>query len=106
MQTRPQGASSGCIANGYILTLARDRRTCRPIKMGIDMAVSMTPGEAMPAQLNSIPEALRPPPDVFAQLLTAAGKLRAEGGSDDAQRAAVIYKHFEWGARYGADPPR
>jgi hypothetical protein len=54
------------------------------------MAVSTT--EAMTAQLNSLPAALRPPPDVFAQLLTAAGKLRAEGGSDDAQRAAVVYK--------------
>ena len=69
------------------------------------MAVSMAPGEAMTAQLNSIPEALRPPPDVFAQLLTAAGKLRAEGGSDDAQRAAVIYKLSEWGAGYGDDQP-
>ena len=69
------------------------------------MAVSMAPGEAMTAQLNSLPEALRPPPDVFAQLLTAAGKLRAEGGSDDAQRAAVIYKLSEWGAGYGDDPP-
>ena len=69
------------------------------------MAVSMTPAQAMTAQLNSLPERLRPPADVFAQLLTAAGKLRAEGGADDAQRAAVIYKLSQWGAGYGDDAP-
>jgi predicted secreted hydrolase len=69
------------------------------------MAVSMTVAQAMTAQLNSLPAGLRPPPEVFAQLLTAAGKLRAEGGSDDAQRAAVIYKLSRWGAGYGDDAP-
>lgn len=69
------------------------------------MAISMSVAEAMKAQLNAVPEALRPPPAVFAQLLAAAGKLRAEGGADDAQRAAVIYKLTGWGAGYGDDPP-
>ena len=69
------------------------------------MAVSMTPAQAMTAQLNSLPEGLRPPPDVFAQLLEAAGKLRADGGSADAQRAAVIYKLMGRGSGYGDDPP-
>jgi hypothetical protein len=69
------------------------------------MAVTMTPAQAMTAQLNALPEGLRPPPDVFAQLLTAAGKLSPTGGSADAQRAAVIYKLMGRGSGYGDDPP-
>ena len=69
------------------------------------MPVTMSVAEAMTAQLNSLPEGLRPPPDVFAELLVAAGKLRPDGGSADARRAAVIYKLMGRGAGYGDDPP-
>ena len=69
------------------------------------MTVTAGPAEAITAQLNALPEGLRPPPDVFKTLLTAAGKLRADGGAADAQRAAVIYKLMERGAGYGDDSP-
>jgi hypothetical protein len=67
--------------------------------------VTMNAGEALVAQLNSLPDYLRPDQPVFDQLLAAAGKLRPDGGKADAQAAAVIYKLQGSGAGYGDDPP-
>ncbi len=69
------------------------------------MAVTMNTAEAMTAQLSSLPDYLRPEPEVFAALLAAAGKLKPNGGMADAQRAAVIYKLLGPAAGYGDEPP-
>jgi predicted secreted hydrolase len=64
---------------------------------------TMNAAEALTAQLNALPDYLRPEQAVFDQLLASAGKLRPDGGSPDAQRAAVIYKLQGAAAGYGDD---
>src|SRR6185437_1998390 len=66
---------------------------------------TMNAAEALTAQLNSLPDYLRPEPAVFDQLLASAAKLRADGGIPAAQRAAVIYKLQDAAAGYGDEPP-
>jgi predicted secreted hydrolase len=65
---------------------------------------TMNAAQALTAQLTSLPEYLRPEKAVFDQLLVSAGKLRPDGGSPDAHRAAVIYKLQGAAAGYGDDP--
>ena len=67
--------------------------------------VTMNAAEAMTAQLNSLPEYLRPDKPIFDLLLASAARLRPDGGMADAQCAAVIYKLQGAGAGFGDDPP-
>jgi predicted secreted hydrolase len=69
------------------------------------MAQKMTAGEALLAQLMSVPEYLRPKDQkVFALMCETAGGL-GQGGANDAGLAATIYQMLGGAGGYGDDHP-